>query len=207
MNKGQLFVVTGPSGAGKGTVLSKVFQQTNQLYFSVSATTRAPRDGEVDGVNYHFLTRERFEALISEDRFLEYAQYVEQFYGTPLDPVEEHLVQGDDVLLEIEVQGALRVKRKRPDAILIFIAPPSLEELEHRLRGRGTETEEKIARRLGAARNECAQMDQYQYIVINDKIDQAAEELRAIILASRCRAERRAGMCLDPACDSTPQHI
>ena len=135
-NKGTLFVITGPSGAGKGTVLKQVMQSLDQLYFSVSATTRAPREGEVDGVHYHFLTKERFEELIANDRFLEYARYAENYYGTPLDPVEEHLEQGPDVILEIELQGALQVKKRLPKAVLVFIAPPSFEELESRLRGR-----------------------------------------------------------------------
>ena len=147
-NKGTLFVITGPSGAGKGTVLKQVMQSLDQLYFSVSATTRAPREGEVDGVHYHFLTKERFEELIANDRFLEYARYAENYYGTPLDPVEEHLEQGHDVILEIELQGALQVKKRLPKAVLVFIAPPSFEELESRLRGRGTEAEEVILKRL-----------------------------------------------------------
>ena len=127
--KGTLFVVTGPSGAGKGTVLKEVTSRMDHLYFSVSATTRAPRAGEADGVHYHFLDRAGFEDLIRRDRLLEYAEYVGNYYGTPLDPVTEHLSAGDDVLLEIEVQGALKVKEKRPDAALIFIAPPSFAEL------------------------------------------------------------------------------
>jgi guanylate kinase len=137
-NKGTLFVITGPSGAGKGTVLKQVIQSLDNVYFSVSATTRAPREGEQDGVHYHFLTRERFEQLIENDRFLEYARYAENYYGTPLDPVEDHLAQGHDVILEIELQGALQVKKRLPKAVLVFIAPPSFEELESRLRGRGT---------------------------------------------------------------------
>ena len=156
-NKGTLFVITGPSGAGKGTVLKKVIQSLDGLYFSVSATTRKPREGEVDGVHYHFLTRERFEELIEKDRFLEYAQYAGNYYGTPpRDP--EHLEQGHDVILEIELQGALQVKKRLPKAVLVFIAPPSFEELESRLRGRGTETDEVIRNRLAIARQECANM-------------------------------------------------
>ena len=130
MNKGSLFVITGPSGAGKGTVLKEVIKNLDRLYFSVSATTRKPREGEVDGVHYHFMTKERFESLIADDRFLEYAQYAENYYGTPLDPVLEQLEQGNDVILEIELQGALQVKKRMPQAVLVFIAPPSFEELE-----------------------------------------------------------------------------
>lgn len=187
--KGTLFVITGPSGAGKGTVLKQVIQSLDGLYFSVSATTRKPREGEVDGVHYHFLTKERFEELIEKDRFLEYAQYAGNYYGTPLDPVEEHLEQGHDVILEIELQGALQVKKRLPKAVLVFIAPPSFEELENRLRGRGTETEEVICKRLAIARQECANMDEFRFIVVNDKVEDAADRLRAIILSCRCLRE------------------
>ena len=176
--KGTLFVVTGPSGAGKGTVLKEVTSRMDHLYFSVSATTRAPRAGEADGVHYHFLDRAGFEDLIRRDRLLEYAEYVGNYYGTPLDPVTE-------------VQGALKVKEKRPDAALIFIAPPSFAELESRLRGRGTEREETILRRMEAARRECAVMDRYDYIVLNDRVESAARELESIITAFRCRRENR----------------
>ena len=186
MNKGSLFVITGPSGTGKGTVLKEVIKSLDRLYFSVSATTRKPREGEVDGVHYHFLTKDRFEELVAADRFLEYAQYAENYYGTPLDPVLDQLEQGNDVLLEIEVQGALQVKQRMPQAVLVFIAPPSFEELEDRLRGRGTESEEVILRRLAIARQECANMDQFRYIVVNDEVPDAADRLRAVILSQRC---------------------
>ena len=192
MNKrGTLFVVTGPSGAGKGTVLKKVMAATDHLYFSISATTRAPRPGEVHGVHYHFITRESFAQLIREERLLEHAEYVGNFYGTPLDPVLEHLAQGDDVILEIEIQGAKQVKARYPEAALVFIAPPSFDELERRLRGRGTETEETILRRMDTARRECAHMDTFQYIVLNDTPENGAYELLSIITAHRCRRENR----------------
>ena len=189
MNKGSLFVITGPSGAGKGTVLKEVIKNLDRLYFSVSATTRKPREGEVDGVHYHFMTKERFESLIADDRFLEYAQYAENYYGTPLDPVLEQLEQGNDVILEIELQGALQVKKRMPQAVLVFIAPPSLEELEDRLRGRGTETEEVILRRLAIARQECENMHQFHYVVVNDQVADAADRLRAVMLSRRCLQE------------------
>ena len=189
MNKGSLFVITGPSGAGKGTVLKEVIKSLDRLYFSVSATTRNPREGEVDGVHYHFLTKARFEELIAGERFLEYAQYAENYYGTPLDPVLEQLEQGNDVILEIELQGALQVKQRMTQAVLVFIAPPSFEELEARLRGRGTESEEVILRRLAIARQECANMDQFHYVVVNDEVADAAERLRAVILSRRCLQE------------------
>ena len=192
MNKrGTLFVITGPSGAGKGTVLRQVIQSLDRLYFSVSATTRAPREGEVDGIHYHFLTRERFEQLIAEKRLLEHAQYVGNYYGTPLDPALEHLEKGEDVILEIELQGALQVKERMPEAVLVFIAPPSFAELENRLRGRGTEKEETIRKRMEAARRECAGMEQFRFIVVNDIVEEAADELRAILLAHRCLRENR----------------
>lgn len=192
MNKrGTLFVVTGPSGAGKGTVLKKVMAATDHLYFSISATTRAPRPGEIHGVHYHFITRESFAQLIREERLLEHAEYVGNFYGTPLDPVLEHLTQGDDVILEIEIQGAKQVKARYPEAALVFIAPPSFDELERRLRGRGTETEETILRRMDTARRECAHMDAFQYIVLNDTPENGAYELLSIITAHRCRRENR----------------
>ena len=192
MNKrGTLFVVTGPSGAGKGTVLKKVMAATDHLYFSISATTRAPRPGEIHGVHYHFITRECFAQLIREERLLEHAEYVGNFYGTPLDPVLEHLAQGDDVILEIEIQGAKQVKARYPEAALVFIAPPSFDELERRLRGRGTETEETILRRMDTARRECAHMDAFQYIVLNDTPENGAYELLSIITAHRCRRENR----------------
>lgn len=189
MNKGSLFVITGPSGTGKGTVLKEVIKSLDRLYFSVSATTRKPREGEVDGVHYHFLTKERFEELIAGDRFLEYARYAENYYGTPLDPVLEQLEQGNDVLLEIEVQGALQVKARMPQAVLVFIAPPSFAELEDRLRGRGTETEEVILRRLAIARQECDNMDQFHYVVVNDEVSDAADRLRSVIVSRRCLQE------------------
>ena len=189
--KGTLFVVTGPSGAGKGTVLKEVTSRMDHLYFSVSATTRAPRAGEADGVHYHFLDRAGFEDLIRRDRLLEYAEYVGNYYGTPLDPVTEHLSAGDDVLLEIEVQGALKVKEKRPDAALIFIAPPSWEELERRLTGRGTNTPEDIQSRLLRAKVEFQTADTYDYFVINDSVENAVRELDAIITAEHCKPADR----------------
>ncbi len=189
--KGTLFVVTGPSGAGKGTVLKRVFSEMDGIYYSVSATTRAPREGETHGVEYLFITREEFLDLIKQDRLLEHAEYVGNFYGTPMDPVDAHLAAGEDVVLEIEIQGALNVKRKRPDAVLVFIAPPSYAELERRLRHRGTEDEATILRRTEAARRECANMDAFHYIVVNDTVDGAVHELKSIVTACRCRRENR----------------
>lgn len=191
MSKGNLFIVTGPSGAGKGTVLGRVMPSMEDLHYSVSATTRAPREGEEDGVNYYFLRKEQFLEMIGQGAFLEHAEYVGNYYGTPEGPVDECLNKGMDVVLEIEVQGALIVKQKRPEAKLVFIIPPSFSDLELRLRSRGTETEETIAKRLEKAREEYQMADQYDYIVLNDKVEKAADELRAIILASRCAVGRR----------------
>ena len=191
MSKGNLFIVTGPSGAGKGTVLGRVMPSMEDLHYSVSATTRAPREGEEDGVNYYFLRKEQFLEMIGQGAFLEHAEYVGNYYGTPAGPVDECLNKGMDVVLEIEVQGALIVKQRRPEAKLVFIIPPSFSDLELRLRSRGTETEETIAKRLEKAREEYQMADQYDYIVLNDKVEKAADELRAIILASRCAVGRR----------------
>ncbi|MEA5039420.1 MAG: guanylate kinase [Clostridiaceae bacterium] len=187
--RGTLFVITGPSGAGKGTVLKRVLEKLDNVYFSVSATTRPPREGEIDGVHYHFMTRERFEQMIEDNELLEHAEYAGNYYGTPAGPVDRMLAVGKDVLLEIEVQGALQVKRKRADAQMVFLAPPSFAELERRLRGRHTESAEAIARRLEAAKRECATIGEFQYIVENDVAEEAAEELCAIIRASRCRVD------------------
>lgn len=190
MNKrGTLFVITGPSGTGKGTVLNLVLKTLEDLYYSVSATTRSPREGETDSVQYYFTTRMLFEKMIVEDALLEHAEYAGNYYGTPAAPVDEALSAGKDALLEIEVQGALQVKRKRPDAVMIFLAPPSFAELERRLRGRHTESDEAIARRLDAARRECALIGEFHYIVENDVAAEAAEELRSIIRAARCRVD------------------
>lgn len=191
MNKGNLFIVTGPSGAGKGTVLGRLLPRLANIYYSVSATTRQPRAGETDCVDYYFMKKEQFQAMLDRDEFLEHAEYVGNFYGTPSAPVDEMLAKGVDVILEIEVRGALIVKEKRPDAKLIFIVPPSFADLELRLRTRGSESEEVIAQRLEKAKNEFKHVDNYDYIVINDEPDGAADELRAIIFASRCTTARR----------------
>ena len=188
---GKIFIVAGPSGAGKSTVLAELFRRRDDLFFSVSATTRDPRPGEVDGVNYHFIDADRFHQMVNEDAFLECAEYVGNFYGTPKKPVDEAVAAGRDAILEIEVQGAKQVYAKRPDTIRIFIIPPSWEELERRLIDRGTDTPEKIQKRLLRARVELADAREYDYIVINSSVEQAAEELCAILRAEHCRAEDR----------------
>lgn len=181
MPRGDLFVISGPSGAGKGTVIARVLERVSRTWLSVSATTRAPRPGERDGANYFFLTEEEFERGIAEDGFLEWARYADNFYGTPRASVEEHIVAGDQVILEIEVQGALQVKERMPEAKLVFIAPPSLEVLEQRLRGRGTEDEATIRKRMDAARVELSQEKEYDICFVNDRLDACIDEVVAYL--------------------------
>ena len=187
MERGVLAVISGFSGAGKGTLMRRLVEKYNNYALSVSATTRAPREGERDGVEYFFLTEERFSEMIEEDAFLEHARYVEHAYGTPVAFVDEQLDAGRDVLLEIEVQGALQVKQKRPDAVLLFITPPSIAELERRLVGRSTENEDAIRRRLACAVGESEQMAQYDYVIINDEIETAVDTIHGILRGQRLR--------------------
>ena len=187
-NHGVLVIVSGPSGAGKSTIISRVFQKRSDIRFSVSATTRQPREGEKDGVDYYFKTPEVFWEMIKADAFLEHAEYVGNYYGTPAAPVDRDLAEGYNVVLDIEVQGAAQIMEKRPDVVSIFLCPPSLEELERRLRGRGTDSEEKIRERLMAAHREYTQAHKYSYIIINDDADIAVQELDAIITAEKCRS-------------------
>ena len=184
---GKLYVFTGPSGTGKGTILSQVLKQDKRLFLSVSATTRAPREGEIHGGHYYFLDKQTFEDKINKGEFLEHAQYVGNYYGTLEQPVNEQLKSGNDVVLEIEVQGAMQIHEKRPDAVMIFVAPPSIEELERRLIGRGTENAEKIAARMKTAEEELKQSDKFDYIIVNDDLDCAIADLLAILRAERCR--------------------
>ncbi|MBQ6868031.1 MAG: guanylate kinase, partial [Clostridia bacterium] len=189
--RGELFVVTGPSGVGKATVLGRLMKIISNVYISISATTRKPREGEIHGKHYFFMDRNEFEKLIENDRFLEYAEYVGNYYGTPADSVEQMLANGKDVILEIEPQGALKIKEKCPDCTMLFIIPPCFSDLEFRLRSRGTESDEVIAKRLEKAKKEYEYVDKYDYIVVNDDIDKAADEIRCIMLASRYRTEKR----------------
>ena len=178
---GLVFVISGPSGCGKSTILRELFARRDKLYFSVSATTRAPRKGERDGVDYRFLSKEQFLSLLSQDELLEHAEYVGNYYGTPAGPVREHAAAGEDVMLDIEVQGARQVKEKLPDAVTVFIAPPSIEELGRRLRGRLTDSEEKIKKRLETAKTELELSSSYDYVIINDYVDRAVDELISIM--------------------------
>ena len=189
--RGLLIVLSGPSGAGKSTVIAALMRRRSDIRFSVSATTRAPRPGEAEGVNYFFRTHEQFQQMIAQDAFLEHAEYVGNHYGTPSAPVEDNLNAGYHVMLDIEVQGAEQVLQKRPDAVSVFLCPPSMAELERRLRGRGTDSEEKIQGRMDRARREYARAKNYAYIVVNDDAEKAAAELDAIITAELCRSEIR----------------
>lgn len=188
-NKGNLIVFSGPSGVGKGTLLKKCLAELPNVQYSVSATTRAPREGEVNGREYHFMSQEEFLALVEQGGMLEYASYNGNYYGTPKAFCEELTSAGTDVVLEIEVQGALQIKKLYPRAQMIFIMPPSIEELENRLCGRNTETAEAVAGRLAIAREELGQAYQYDYIVVNDDLEQAAAALTAIIAAGHYSAK------------------
>ena len=193
MRKGRLYVLSGPSGAGKGTICKAVMDQGDpELALSVSMTTRAPREGEVDGVSYFFVTQEEYDKTVAEDGFLEHAGIYGNCYGTPKAAALEKLNAGIDVILEIEMQGALQVKKSYPDARLIFILPPSLEILKNRLRGRGTETEEQLQRRTGSALEEIHKIVDYDYYVINDRLEDAVARVNAIISAGRLEVDERA---------------
>ena len=187
MRQGLLMVVSGPSGTGKGTVCSRLLEDMPELSYSVSATTRAPRAGEKDGENYYFMDRAAFEKMIGEDGFLEWAEVFGNYYGTPLGKIQERRMAGKDVLLEIDTQGALKVQEKCPEGIFVFLLPPSMKELERRIRGRGTETEENIAKRLGMARSEIAAGRKYGYVVVNREVEQAAREIAGILEAEHSK--------------------
>lgn len=189
--KGKLIVISGPSGAGKSTVVFKAIEDRKDMCFSISVTTRKPRPGETDGVEYFFVDPDRFKEMVENDELLEHAEYVANFYGTPRHYVEEKLAAGMNVILDIEVQGARQINEKMPDAVKIFIIPPSLDELRRRLEGRGTDTARAIEARLIRARQEYKEADFYDYIIVNDDAEKAAKELNAIITAEGCRASNR----------------
>lgn len=189
--RGLLIVISGPSGVGKGTVRKALFEMKNhKLTYSVSMTTRPKRPGEVDGVDYYFTTKEEFEDRIKNNKFLEYAEFVGNYYGTPLDKVNEKLDDGHEVVLEIEVEGALQVKRKVPDCVMIFIVPPSKEDLYKRLKSRGTESDDIINQRIEKANREFKKAKFYDYIVVNDEVNNAADRILAIIRAEHARTYR-----------------
>ena len=190
-NRGILTVVSGFSGAGKGTIMRELMKKYDKTYaLSISATTRNPRPGETDGVEYFFRTREAFEQMIAQGELIEYAQYVGNYYGTPKEYVEQQLEAGKDVILEIEIQGALKVKKQFPDTLLLFITPPSAAELKHRLVGRGTETMEVIESRLARAVGEAEGIEKYDYFVVNDILDECVEEVHSIIRNEHYRVSR-----------------
>ena len=190
MSKGVLSVVSGFSGAGKGTVMKRLIQKYDDYALSISVTTRKPREGERDGIEYFFKTKEEVETMIENDEFLEYARYVDNYYGTPRFYVEEMLAKGKNVILEIEIQGAMQIKAKNPEAVLIFVTPPSFEELRNRLVGRGTETADVIESRLRRASEEAEGMSSYDYILVNDQVEDCVDRLHQIILSERAKAQR-----------------
>jgi guanylate kinase len=188
--RGILFVMTGASGVGKDTIRHAALPDVENLFFSISATTRSTRPGEVHGKQYYFYDKATFEGMLAEGGLLEYAEYVGDYYGTPLKPVEDALLQGKDVLLELELVGARKVKEKLPEAVMIFIAPPTLIELERRLRGRGTDSEEKIQKRLSRAREEIRAVKEFDYVIVNAMLLDAVQDFKGVIRAERLRSER-----------------
>ncbi len=187
--KGRLLVVSGPSGAGKGSISKRIVEEVEDLIYSISMTTRAPRPDEIDGKNYYFVTHEVFEQTIEENGFLEYAKVYGEYYGTPRAKVMEYLEEGKDVVLEIDIQGAMNIRKTYPKGVLIFILPPSMAELRTRITGRGSETKSNIELRLGEALKEIAYIDKYDYCVVNGDLDEAVNRVKAIIIAEHSRVE------------------
>lgn len=188
--RGTLIVISAPSGAGKGTVISKLLEKEDNLWLSVSATSRTPRTNDIEGVTYYFYSKEEFEKKIKEGYFLEFAEYAGNYYGTPKEFIEEKLSKGIDVILEIEIQGAMQIKKLVPEALFIFIMPPTLQELKRRLVGRNTDSKEKIIERFKIAYKEINEVSKYNYVVVNDEVDNAVSKIQAIIKAEKCRVDR-----------------
>ena len=195
--KGLLLVVSGPSGAGKGTICKSILEQNDHIKLSVSATTRKPRTGEVHGVNYFFIDKEEFKKMIEQGEFLEYAQIYDNFYGTPKAAIMETLEKGQDVILEIEMQGARQVKEVYPEGIFVFVLPPSLEELKNRIVGRGTETAEEIEKRFSCAFEEIKQIEDYDYFIVNKDVEKSVKELEAIISSEKNKVTRYKNNIID----------
>lgn len=188
--RGLLIVLSGPSGVGKGTVCGALRKQETDILYSVSATTRSARRGEIDGVSYFFKTRDQFEEMLKNDQLLEWAEYAGNYYGTPVDYVEKTLNEGNDIILEIEVQGALKVRNKFQEGVFIFLMPPSFAELRNRIVNRGTETEDLINSRMTIAKDEIEMMNKYDYVVENDEVNFAVDRIKAIVIAEHCRKDR-----------------
>lgn len=195
--RGLLIVISGPSGAGKGTICKSFMDRNKDVSVSVSATTRTPRQGEIDGVSYHFISKEKFKEKINSNDFLEYAQVYDNYYGTPKSNVEEMLESGRNVILEIDIQGALKVKENTEEGVFIFILPPSMQELKERIIKRGSETEESLMKRFKSAYKEINFISKYNYAVVNDRVEIAVEKLEAIISAEKCRVDRIKDSILD----------
>ncbi|MDF2674011.1 MAG: guanylate kinase [Clostridiales bacterium] len=197
LGKGLLVVISGPSGAGKGTLCKVLLERNKELKLSVSCTTRSPRAAEREGINYFFITKDKFDEMKEKDEFLEYAEVYGNYYGTPMSYVNKVLEEGKDVILEIDIQGALKVKNKYPDGVFIFIMPPTMDELKNRIKKRGSETEESLLRRFRSAFEELNYLSSYNYVVINDEIDPAVNKLENIISAERCRVDRVKSIVLE----------
>ena len=191
MNKGGVFIISGPSGSGKDTVMTKLFKKMPELLFSISSITRAMRAGEREGEKYNFITREKFEDMLKNDRLLEHNEFVGNYYGTPREPVERAVANGQDMVIEVDVNGAAQIREKMPEAMSIFIMPPSFAELKRRLSGRGTESEELIQKRLTSALGEIKRAVEYDYIVVNKDIAAAADNIMSVILSSRLKTDRQ----------------
>lgn len=191
MNKGGVFIISGPSGSGKDTVLAELFRNRPDLLFSISSVTRPMRSGEKEGDKYNFISREKFEYMIENDMLLEHNVFVGNYYGTPREPVERAVAEGKDIIIEVDVNGAAQIRKKLPEAVSIFIMPPSFHELKRRLRGRGTESEELIEKRLNSALGEIKRATEYDYIIVNDNITAAADDILSVILSSSFKTDRQ----------------
>lgn len=191
MNKGGVFIISGPSGSGKDTLIVRLLEKLPELRFSISSITRGMREGEKQGEKYNFISREKFEDMINNDELLEYNTYVGNYYGTPKAPVVKAIEDGYDMIIEVDVNGAAQIREKLPDAVSIFIMPPSYEELKARLSGRGTETQELITKRMNSAIGEIRRASEYDYIIVNDDIDTAVNDIMSVILSQRLKTERK----------------